>query len=130
MNIENFKTYISNRPFITENYDDEMLVKALNFSKNILTLFYDIPSEELDNSDFEFPLFEQAIYILQNDPTSEFITKYEGLAQFNVAGAISASVLQEYLPYLSKLSRRFLEKAGYACLVSDNSKISYGYTFY
>lgn len=130
MSLENFKTYISARPFIGEDYSDEDLTKVLNFAKNLLTLFFKIDEEFLNSTEFEYPLFEEAIYLLQNDPTSEYLTKYEGLTSFNVAGAISATVAEEYLPYIGKLAKLYLEKFGYGLEIADKSKISYGYTMF
>lgn len=130
MNLENFKTYLSERPYITQEYSDEELTKILNFAKNLLTLFFKIDDEFLKSTEFEFPLFEEAIYLLQNDPTSEYLTKYEGLTSFNVAGAISATVAEEYLPYIGKLAKLYMEKFGYALEIADKSKISYGYTMF
>jgi hypothetical protein len=130
MSLENFKTYLSNRPYITQDYSDEELTKILNFAKNLLTLFFKIDDEFLSSSEFEFPLFEEAIYLLQNDPTSEYLTKYEGLTSFNVAGAISATVAEEYLPYIGKLAKFYLEKFGYGLEIADKSKVSYGYTMF
>lgn len=130
MSLENFKTYISARPFIGEDYSDADLTKVLNFAKNLLTLFFKIDEEFLNSTEFEYPLFEEAIYLLQNDPTSEYLTKYEGLTSFNVAGAISATVAEEYLPYIGKLAKLYLEKFGYGLEIADKSKISYGYTMF
>lgn len=130
MSLESFKTYISGRPFIGEDYSDEDLTKVLNFAKNLLTLFFKIDEKFLKSPEFEYPLFEEAIYLLQNDPTSEYLTKYEGLTSFNVAGAISATVAEEYLPYIGKLAKLYLEKFGYGLEIADKSKISYGYTMF
>ena len=130
MSLENFKTYISNRPYITQDYSDEELTNTLNFAKNLLTLFFKIDDKFLNSPEFEFPLFEEAIYLLQNDPTSEYLTKYEGLTSFNVAGAISATVAEEYLPYIGKLAKLYLEKFGYGLEMADKSKVSYGYTMF
>ena len=130
MNVEKFKEYLSNRPYITEEYSDEELSKVLAFSNSILNLFYTFSGDFLESKDFEFPLFEEAIYLLQNDPTTEFLTKYEGLKQFNVAGAISATVAEEYLPFLSKLVKLWLTKFGYILELPDSVKINYNYTMF
>ena len=113
MSIQKFKTYLSERPYINQDYSDDELSKILSFSKQIIFLFYNIDENFKNSPEFEFPLFEEAIYLLQNDPTSEYLTKYEGLSSFNVAGAISATVATEYLPYLSKLTKLYLEKFGF-----------------
>lgn len=128
MNIDRFKLYISERPYISSEYTDEELEKALNFSDKILTIFFQLPEDFTTSSNYEFALFEEAIYILQNDPTAMYLTKYEGLKQFSVAGAITATVAEEYLPYISPLVRKYLEALGIIPIISDNTKISYNYT--
>lgn len=128
MNIQNFKQYINGRPFITENFSDEDLTKTLNFAELLLDTFFNLTDEFKESNNYNTILFEEAIYLLQNDPTSEYLTKYEGLTQFNVAGAISASVAEEYLPFISRFVKLILQKYGFLPVVSDSSKITYNYT--
>jgi hypothetical protein len=128
MKIQNFKQYINGRPFITENFSDEDLTKTLNFAELLLDTFFNLTDEFKESNNYNTILFEEAIYLLQNDPTSEYLTKYEGLTQFNVAGAISASVAEEYLPFISRFVKLILQKYGFLPVVSDSSKITYNYT--
>lgn len=128
MSIDTFKTYLSKRPYIEESYTDEDLTKVLEFAKIILLLFYKIDDEFQNSSQFEFPLFEEAIYLLQNDPTFQYLSKYEGLSQFSIAGTITATVAREYLPYLSPLVTRYFEKLNLFPIIKDNTTISYSYT--
>lgn len=76
---------MSLRPYITEEYTDEQLEKTLTFAELILDIFFDIPETFIGSMDYETALCEEVIYLLQNDPTSNYLTKYEGLSQFNVA---------------------------------------------
>lgn len=128
MNLESFKNYISLRPFITEEYSDDQLQKTLKFAELLLDIFFEIAPNQKEQEFYQTAVFEEAIYLLQNDPTSEYLTKYEGLSQFNVAGAISGSVLREYLPFISALVKKFLKKFGVEQSFDDNAKVSYGYT--
>lgn len=128
MNLETFKTYINNRPFITNNFTDEEISKALQFAELLINTFYDLPEQFKEEKDYETIICEETIYLLQNDPTSEYLTKYEGLSQFNVAGAISATVIEEYLPYISRLVKLFMRKNGFFPVISDNTNITYNYT--
>lgn len=128
MKIDDFKDYIDGRPYITENYSDEELTKILNFAELLLNTFFDLTDEFKNSDDYNTILFEESIYLLQNDPTSEFLTKYEGLTSFNVAGAISATVAEEYLPYISRFTKLFLQKHGFSPVVGDSAKITYNYT--
>lgn len=128
MHLEDFKKYIENRPFVNEIPSDEELNKVLNFSEMLLDTFYIIPEEFKETEEYLKVVYEEAIYLMQNDPTSEFLTKYEGLKQFNIAGAISATVAEEYLPYICRLAKLFLQKYGILPILADNSKISYNYT--
>ena len=49
MSLQNFKKYLSERPYIDQNYSDEELTKILAFSKNLLTLFFKIDDEFLNS---------------------------------------------------------------------------------
>lgn len=128
MNLEDFKNYIGNRPFINEVYEDEVLEKTLKFSEDIINIFYDLDEVIKDKDEYKIVVYEEAIYLLQNDPTSEYLTKYEGLKQFSVAGTITATVAETYLSYLSRLVKKMLEKYGYYPIISDSEKITYNYT--
>lgn len=130
MNLDTLEDYISFRPYITEEYTEEQLQKTLTFAELILGIFFDFPEEFIGSKDYETALCEEVIYLLQNDPTSNYLTKYEGLSQFNVAGAIQGTVLTEYLPYISNIVSKYLEKFGILQRFDDNNKISYGYTIY
>lgn len=122
MNLEDFKNYIGNRPFINEVYEDEVLEKTLKFSEDIINIFYDLDEVIKDKDEYKIVVYEEAIYLLQNDPTSEYLTKYEGLKQFSVAGTITATVAETYLSYLSRLVKKMLEKYGYYPIISDSEK--------
>lgn len=128
MILENFKIYISGRPYIAESYSDEDLEKVLNFADKLFDIFFHLDKEFKESRQYEFALFEEAIYLLQNDPTSEFLTKYESLSSFSIAGTITATVAQQYLPYISKLVKKYLEGLGYLMIANDSAKISYSYT--
>lgn len=128
MILENFKMYISERPYIAESYSDEDLEKVLNFADKLFDIFFLLDEEFKTSRQYEFALFEEAIYLLQNDPTAEFLTKYEGLSSFSIAGTITATVAQQYLPYISKLVKKYLEGLGYLMIANDSAKISYSYT--
>lgn len=130
MNLNDFKEYLNNRPYIEDEYTDEELERVLNFSSLILTLFYELDEKFKESEKFNFPLFEEAVYLLTNNPTEEFLSKYEGLSQFSIAGAITATVAQQYLSYLSPLVKAYLAKNGYYQVVDANSSISYNYTIY
>ena len=128
MNLEDFKNYIGNRPFINEVYEDEVLEKTLTFSEDIINIFYDLDEVIKNKDEYKIVVYEEAIYLLQNDPTSEYLTKYEGLKQFSVARTITATVAETYLSYLSRLVKKMLEKYGYTPIISDSEKITYNYT--
>ena len=130
MNLDTLKRYISFRPYITEEYTEEQLEKTLTFAELILDIFFDMPEAFIGSKDYETALCEEVIYLLQNDPTSNYLTKYEGLSQFNVAGAIQGTVLTEYLPYISNIVVKYLNKFGILQRFDDNKKVSYGYTIY
>lgn len=128
MNLEDFKSYIGNRPFINETYEDEVLEKTLSFAEDIINIFYDLDEVIKDKDEYKIVVYEEAIYLLQNDPSTEYLTKYEGLKQFSVAGTISATVAETYLSYLSRLVKKMLERYGYTPIISDSEKITYNYT--
>lgn len=124
--LEELKTYISARPWIEESYEDEELSKALNFSSDLLNIFYGNTFIDKDPT----ILFEEAIYVLQNNPSEQWITKYEGLESFSIAGAITASVSKDMLSYLSPLVKLKLQALGIEQNLNDSTSISYGYSIF
>lgn len=128
MNLDDFKSYIGKRPFINESFTDEDLEKTLTFSTTILSIFYGLTEEALGEEKFKAAIYEEAIYLLQNDPTAEYLTKYEGLKQFSVAGTITATVAEQYLSYLSRLVKKMLEALGIFPIINDSASINYNYT--
>lgn len=128
MNLENFKKYLTNYPFVTNDYNDEELQKFVNYAYMLLNTFFTLDEEFKNSEEFEIALFEEAIYLMQNDPTTEYLTKYEYLSSFNIAGAISASVIEKYLPYISRFVKKYLETHGYYINVSDSSTFDYNFT--
>lgn len=127
MNIEFFKKYLANYPFIINEHDDEELQKFVNYAYMLLNTFFTLDEEFKNSEEFEIALFEEAIYLMQNDPTAEYLTKYENLKSFNVAGAISATIIEQYLPYISRFVKKYLETHGYYITISDNSNFGYSY---
>lgn len=130
LNINLIEEYINTRHFITETYSTEKIESAAKFAELVLNIFFEIPEDYKSTSGYELAVAEETIYLLQNDPTSNYLSKYEGLIQFNVAGAIQGTVAQEYLPYISPLVKKLLLKEGILMTFSDSVKISYGYTIF
>ena len=128
MDLQFFKKYLANYPFIINEHEDEELRKFVNYAYMILNTFFTLDEEFKNSDDFEIALFEEAIYLMQNDPNTEYLTKYENLKSFNVAGAISATVIEEYLPYISRFVKKYLESNGYYINISDNSKYTYSFS--
>lgn len=130
MDLQNFKKYLANYPFIINEHEDEELRKFVNYAYTLLNTFFTLDEEFKNSEDFETALFEEAIYLIQNDPTAEYLTKYENLKSFNVAGAISATIIEQYLPYISRFVKKYLEANGYYITISDNSNYGYSYLIY
>lgn len=123
MNIQSIKDKINNLPLITEVPSEEDLEKYIGLSKLILEIFYTFEDDFLFTESYQSAVAIETCYIIENTPWEDVYKQYNYLSQFNVAGAISGTVKEKYLPYVSPIVKALLEKFGYFTDISRNRNL-------
>lgn len=110
MNIAEVKTNLNNLPLIDTLPVDEQLAKYINLAQLLFDIFYVIDDEFKQSENYTTAISIQIAYLIQNTPFENVDKQYNYLSSFSVAGAISGTVKEKLVVYISPVVNTFLEK--------------------
>lgn len=110
MNIQEIKEKMSKLPLVSEIPADEELEKFINLSILIFDVYFDLETDFKNTEQYEEALIVEICHLIENTPYEDVFKQYNYLSSFNVAGAISGTVKEKYISYLSPLVKAYMKK--------------------
>ena len=110
MNIESVKSYLNALPLVQEIPNDDDLGKFINLAEILFEIYYTLDTQFILSEEYNKIVALEVAHLIENTPYEDVYKQYNYLSSFNVAGAISGTVKQKYVAYISDIVKSFLSK--------------------
>lgn len=110
MNLTDIKNYLNTLPLVQEIPNDGQLAKYITLAELLFEIYYTLDNEFVLSTEYIKIITLEVAHLIENTPYEDVYKQYNYLSSFNVAGAISGTVKQKYVAYISDIVKAFLSK--------------------
>ena len=110
MDINAVKNYLDTLPIVQDIPVDEELEKFITLAELLLDIYYSITDDFKTKEEYVKIITLETAHLIENTPYEDVYKQYNYLSSFNVAGAISGTVKEKYIAYISDIVKSFLSK--------------------
>ena len=110
MDLNSVKSLLNTLPIVQDIPADEDLEKFITLAELLFEIYYTIPDTFKQSQEYLKIVVLEVAHLIENTPYEDVYKQYNYLSSFNVAGAISGTVKEKYIAYISDIAKSFLSK--------------------